>query len=43
MKEVVVGSLDDPKEKEICMLIVYIEESCHMVASNMGQCSIVRA
>lgn len=41
IKEAIAGSLDDPKENEVCMLTVYIEESCHMVAGNMDQCSIL--
>ena len=43
IKEVVAGSLDDPKENEVRMLTIYIENSCHMVAGNMDQCSMLRA
>ncbi len=43
IKEVTAGSLDDPKENEVCMSIFNIEESCHMVAGNMDQCSILKS
>lgn len=43
IKEVVEGSLDDLKENEECMLVFANVESCHMVSSNMGECSISRA
>jgi len=43
IKGVVIGSMDDPKENEVCMLIFNIEKSFHMLAGNMDQISILRA
>ena len=40
IKEVVEGSLDDPKENEACMLVFDFVESCHKLT---GKCFISRA
>ena len=40
IKEVVEGSLDNPKENEACMLVFDFVESCHKLT---GKCFISRA